>query len=259
MYVTAGLQSILEQAQSLTLCVASNELIASLKSDLATQKQLAKEGKKSQQQLETSEAKIDSLQAHVTEITTSLADAKTEIKALTMKLNASRAAEATATAQVQVATARVPGSAMKPSAMGARGLDQAQVQATQTGKMKENLYSDLTGLVVTGVKRDGPEDVYDCIQTGRNGSKYSQIKTDPGQPLTPRSSALHFKLAIANENSDENMDEAEFQYKPQLDERRDRELIEILPEFLVDEISFPRAHAAKFYARVLKSLTEKIE
>lgn len=219
---------------------SSNELIASLKSDLATQKQLAKEGLKLQQQLETSEAKIDSLQSHVTEITSSLAEAKTEIKALTMKLNAARAAEATATAQVQVATSRVPGSAMKPSAMGGRGLDQAQVQATQTGKMKENLYSDLTGLVVTGVKRDGPEDVYDCIQTGRNGT-------------------LHFKLAIANENSDENMDEAEFQYKPQLDERRDRDLIEILPEFLVDEISFPRAHAAKFYSRVLKSLTEKIE
>lgn len=69
---------------------------------------------------------------------------------------------------------------MKPSAMGGRGLDQAQVQAqvqaTQTAKMKENLYSDLTGLVVTGIKRDGPEDVYDCIQTGRNGSKCSPLQ-----------------------------------------------------------------------------------
>lgn len=227
-----------------------------MKSDLAAQKHLAKEGQKSQQRLETSEAKVDSLQAKVTEITTSLAEAKTEIKALTMKLNAARAAEATATAQAQVATARVPGSAMKPSA---RGLDQAQVQAAQTSKMKENLYSDLTGLVVTGVKRDGPEDVYNCIQTGRNGSEYSQIKSDTGKLLTPLLLALHFKLAIANENSDENMDEAEFQYKPQLDEHRDSTLIEILPEFLVDEISFPRAHAAKFYSRVLKSLTEKVE
>lgn len=239
--------------------VAANELIANLKSDLTSQKQLAREGQKSQQQLETSESKVDSLQAHITEITTSLAEAKTEIKALTMKLNAARAAEATATAQVQVATARVPGSAMKPSAMGARGLDQAQVQATQTGKMKENLYSDLTGLVVAGVKRDGPEDVYDCIQTGRNGSEYTPIKPDIGQLLTSSPPALHFKLAIANENSDENMDEAEFQYKPQLDEHRDRDLIALLPEFLVDEITFPRAHAAKFYSRVLKSLTEKVE
>lgn len=70
---------------------------------------------------------------------------------------------------------------------------------------------------------------------------------------------MHFKLAIANENSDENLDEAEFMYKPQLDERRDSKLIEILPDFLVEEITFPRPHAAKFYARVLKSLTEKLE
>lgn len=106
-------------------------------------------------------------------MTSSLAEARTEIKSLTMKLNAARAAEAKAAAQVQAVTARVPGSAMKPSVMGARGLDPNQVQATQSAKMKENLYSDLTGLVVTGVKRDGPEDVYDCIQTGRNGSKFS--------------------------------------------------------------------------------------
>lgn len=246
--------------QSLTLYVAANELIASLRSELATQKNLAKEAKKSQQQLEISEAKVDSLQAQVTDLTTSLTDSKTEIKALNTKLNAARAAEATATAQAQVATARVPGSAMKASVMGARGLDQGQVQAAQNGKMKENLYSDLTGLVVTGVKRDGPEDVYDCIQTGRNGSKYSTLETRY-ETITNITllSALHFKLAIANENSDENMDEAEFQYKPQLDERRDRALIEMLPEFLVEEISFPRAHAAKFYSRVLKSLTEKLE
>ncbi|KAI3402258.1 hypothetical protein diail_187 [Diaporthe ilicicola] len=225
---------------------ASNDLIKSLKSELAAQRQLAKEGQKSQQQFEASEAKVDKLQAQITEVTTTLSEAKTEIKSLTTKLNAARAAEATATAtaQAQAASARVPGSAMKPSAMGGRGIDQAQVQAqlqaTQTAKMKENLYSDLTGLVVTGIKRDGPEDVYDCIQTGRNGT-------------------LHFKLAIANENSDENTDEAEFMYKPQLDERRDSQLIDMLPGYLVEEISFPRAHAAKFYSRVLKSLTERLD
>lgn len=121
------------------------------------------------------------MQAQVTEMTTSLADARTEIKALTTKLNAARAAESAATAQAQVAAARVPGSAMKPGL--ARGLDAAQVQATQTAKMKENLYSDLTGLVVTGVKRDGPEDVYDCIQTGRNGSKSNSAELNAYQLL----------------------------------------------------------------------------
>lgn len=156
----------------LTFFPASNDLISSLRNELTAQKQLAKEGHRSQQQLEASEAKVDSLQSKVTEITHTLAEAKTQIKTLTTKLNAARAAEATSSAQAQAATARVPGSAMKPGAMGARGLDVAQVQATQTAKMKENLYSDLSGLVITSVKRDGPEDVYDCIQTGRNGSTY---------------------------------------------------------------------------------------
>lgn len=152
--------------------IAADQLIASLRSELIAQKQIAKEGHKSQQQLETSEAKVDGLQSQVTELTHSLAETRTQIKTLTTKLNAARAAEATLSAQAQAATARVPGSAIKPGAMGVRGLDAAQVQVTQTAKMKENLYSDLTGLVITSVKRDGPEDVYDCIQTGRNGSAY---------------------------------------------------------------------------------------
>lgn len=71
--------------------------------------------------------------------------------------------------------------------------------------------------------------------------------------------ALHFKLAIPNEASEEDPDDSEFMYKPQLDERRDSELIDLLPDYLTDEITFQRPQAAKFYARVLKSLTERID
>jgi Chromosome segregation protein Csm1/Pcs1 len=39
--------------------------------------------------------------------------------------------------------------------------------------LKEDMYSDLTGLIIRGVKRTEGGDAYDCIQTGRNGSKYS--------------------------------------------------------------------------------------
>jgi len=42
---------------------------------------------------------------------------------------------------------------------------------SQAAQLKEDLYSDLTGLIIRGVKRDAEDDVYDCIQTGRNGSK----------------------------------------------------------------------------------------
>ena len=43
----------------------------------------------------------------------------------------------------------------------------------QIRQLKEELYSDLTGLIIRGVKREDGEDIYDCIQTGRNGSKFA--------------------------------------------------------------------------------------
>ena len=45
--------------------------------------------------------------------------------------------------------------------------------AAQVAQLKEDLYSDLTGLILRGVERKDESDIYDCIQTGRNGSKSS--------------------------------------------------------------------------------------
>jgi hypothetical protein len=45
-------------------------------------------------------------------------------------------------------------------------------QAAQVAQLKEELYADLTGLLLRGVDRMEEADVYDCIQTGRNGSTY---------------------------------------------------------------------------------------
>jgi len=42
----------------------------------------------------------------------------------------------------------------------------------QVAQLKEELYADLTGLILRGVDRLEDADVYDCIQTGRNGSMY---------------------------------------------------------------------------------------
>jgi len=50
--------------------------------------------------------------------------------------------------------------------------------------------------------------------------------------------------------------EAQCEYSPLLDANRDRALIEILPEFLVDEIAFPRSQAGRFYQRVMKALND---
>ena len=83
-----------------------------------------------------------------------------------------------------------------------------------------------------------------------------QTTNSRSMALTFDDVALHFKLAIANDASADNFDDAQFFYLPQLDPNRDRQLIAILPDYLVEEIEFPRQQAAKFYARVMKALTE---
>ena len=57
----------------------------------------------------------------------------------------------------------------------------------------------------------------------------------------------------------DSFDEAQFTYLPQLDDNRDQDLIETLPDYLIEEITFPRPQAARFYARVMKSLTERLD
>ncbi|KAJ4300230.1 hypothetical protein N0V88_002902 [Collariella sp. IMI 366227] len=121
----------------------------------------------------------------------------------------------------------------------------ASEAAFAAAQKKEDLYGDLTGLIVRSVKREGGEEVFDCLQTGRNGT-------------------LHFKLAIDvdpddNTGGDAGGGEVHCHYTPQLDASRDRALIAVLPGYLVDEISFPQTQAGKFYARVLKALNETAE
>lgn len=53
-------------------------------------------------------------------------------------------------------------------------------------------------------------------------------------------------------------DDAEFAYTPLLDAKNDGELMELLPEYLTEEICFPRSSAAKFYAKVLDSMTKRV-
>ena len=119
----------------------------------------------------------------------------------------------------------------------------AASEAHQTAQKKEDLYSDLTGLIIRGVKRSesGDEDVFDCLQTGRNGT-------------------LHFKLAVDVKPEEGGGggggSDVHCHYTPQLDPGRDRALISALPSYLTDEISFPQAQAGKFYSRVFKALNE---
>jgi hypothetical protein len=97
-------------------------------------------------------------------ITDSLTASNNENKNLSGKLAAARHPE----------TKTVPGSAVKPRTTGVvlPGTAEAAKEAT-LAKQKVDLYSDLTNLVVLSIKKtEDDEEVYECLQTGRNGSKY---------------------------------------------------------------------------------------
>jgi hypothetical protein len=56
----------------------------------------------------------------------------------------------------------------------------------------------------------------------------------------------------------DSYEDTEFIYQPLLDEQRDRDLLDLLPDYLTEEISFPRGQAAKFYCKVVDSMSKKI-
>lgn len=133
---------------------ASNELVASLKQELSQQGPLVQDGRKLKRQVQTSEQELAEIRKANSTLSASLSSAQNEIKNLQAKLAAVRGSSA--------AVEKVPGSAMKHAA--ARG-------DSQSAQMKEELYRDLTGLIVRSVTRSAEGETYDCIQTGRNGSK----------------------------------------------------------------------------------------
>jgi hypothetical protein len=136
-----------------------------LKAELATQKSQAKESRDLKALNDAQAVKISALEAKVSQLTSSLSDAHIENKTLSARLAANRHVSVESTSN------RMPGSAVKANG-GIRMMGSAEVaQAAQTAQLKENLYSDLTGLIIRDVKRERDDDVYDCIQTGRNGSK----------------------------------------------------------------------------------------
>lgn len=71
--------------------------------------------------------------------------------------------------------------------------------------------------------------------------------------------ALHFKLAVENIEEADSYEDVLFTYRPQIHPDRDGDLMDMLPDYLGGEISFPRHQASKFYAKVMKYLTERPE
>ncbi len=123
------------------------------------------------QKLESQTTESKSLQAQIALLTTSLSDAQNENKTLSAKLAATR----TAAALVESVHTKTPGSALKKANGGIRLMGTAEAaEMAQHAQLKEDLYRDLTGLYIRSVKRETEEEIFDCLQTGRNGSEYSE-------------------------------------------------------------------------------------
>ncbi|KAF8416188.1 chromosome segregation protein Csm1/Pcs1-domain-containing protein [Tirmania nivea] len=208
----------------------SEELNAALQDDLNAYQNLATVNKGLKKELAAKGIEISNLNNKVTELEKDVYAAKNEIQSLTAKLTVARQA---------AAAPQVPGSAVKPKAhsrdpphMNGHGPTMLTGPIPWEIVAKEDLYGDLTALTVLGVKvfPDQPHlRVYDCIQTGKNGT-------------------LHFKLTTPVTMVN---DEDEITFTPHLDPQRDAKILSLLPEYLTEEITFARQNATRFYLKLL--------
>jgi len=244
----ANVEKLRKQCEAIT--EASNKLVTSLKKELALQAPLIQESRKIKKDVQIHDAETSKLRAANNELSATLAAAQNEIKSLQVKL-------ATARTTTTVSESKVPSSTVKPVAI-VRAPVSAASESAQIAQLKLDLYGDLTGLIIRSVKMEKEGDTYDCIQTGRNGSKFEDRLSHGFS--TNSCLALHFKLYIDHEEAkSQSFEEVEFLYTPLLDANRDRDLIEIMPPYLSEDITFARENAAKFYARVVDTLTRKHE
>ena len=184
---SANMEKLRKQCEATTS--ASSELIASLKRELTMQMPLAHETRQLQIDLRTSRDDAKKMRSAVSDLESSLVAAQNEIKAQQAKLAAARSSAPS----VESVSARIPGSAIKNSSQARTVMvgSAETAQAVQTAQLKQDLYSDLTGLIIRSVKRTEDGDAYDCIQTGRNGSKC--LTTRPLQITAESSCSTSFQ------------------------------------------------------------------
>lgn len=156
------------RSQSEESAKAARAIIAQLKAESAAKDAKLKEFRNLQKTLDEKDAEITRQKEKTAMATDALAISQAENKGLMTKLNAMKNAAANIES---VNAAKIPGSAQKPGAVRIMGSAET-VQAAQVAQLKLALYSDLTSLIVRSVKREEEEDVFDCIQTGKNGSKF---------------------------------------------------------------------------------------
>lgn len=159
---TNNVERMRKQCENIT--EASNRLVTSLKKELAAQALLVAESKKHEQCAQKYEEEVKRLQTENRDAASQLTTAHQEIKALQVKL---------ATLKASAADFKVPAPATKSASTQKTLIVASGNDVAQIAQLKVDLYGDLTGLIVRSVKKTEEGDTYDCIQTGRNGSKYS--------------------------------------------------------------------------------------
>ncbi|KAF1809249.1 hypothetical protein P152DRAFT_167235 [Eremomyces bilateralis CBS 781.70] len=198
---------------------------------------------------------LHSAQSDAKSLSAALQSAQSENRSLAAKLASTRASSAPAE------TGKPPASTKKALPVVQRGAGgKAAVELAVAEKerevremrVKEELYSDLTGLMIRAVKRGEREDVFDCIQTGPNGTLRFNLHVPSPDAPSKGSTTPHLPSSNAYEDD-------EIGYTPLLDAKNDRELLAILPDYLTEEICFPRGSAAKFYGRVMGSMSARVE
>ena len=149
-------------------------MIASLKKELADARKNTSSGSAENAKLVSRVSVLQSenekSQAEFKDIQSKLAESQNEVKSLTVKLEAARKS-----ASVVAEAAKVPGSAVKSRDASSRAQLQGNLDSAKTAALKEELYRDLTGLIINSIKRKDGEDEYSCIQTGRNGSESTSL------------------------------------------------------------------------------------
>lgn len=207
MKITRGVSDFHTIIFSITdVLLGANEVISSLKADMAYQTSLAKDSKALKKKIESQKTEITAFETQVAQLKAALAESQAENKTVVAEskslaienktltaenrtvttenktlatenktLNSKLAANRTAAASVESLHSKVPGSAAKPNG-GIRMVGTAEAaQLAQAAQLKEDIYSDLTGLVIQGVKRDAEDDIFNCLQTSRNGSKFPHL------------------------------------------------------------------------------------
>jgi len=158
---SANVEKLRRQCEAIT--EASNKLVTSLKKELAMQAPLVQKARKFEKDSQAHDSEVAKLRTANKDMSTTLAAAQNEIKTLQAKLAAARATPAPAEVKPPPTTSK----AIAPMKHG--GVPSSESE--KISQLKIDLYGDLTGLIIRSVKQADDGDTYDCIQTGRNGSK----------------------------------------------------------------------------------------